>query len=222
MTMHRTITMSDKIDMARLMPILEKQANLRAIRARMLDLASANQSGARHWYVLETFANCERLVEKRLADENIRAYLPMVDGGKAVIRHRLVQRAPRPALPGYLLVSLVPSAAAFAAMSNLKQVVGLVGVAGTPHRVSDEDVNRFKIKLGEYDANSQHAEKFAKGDWVRFEEGPFIGYSGRILKIRKMVVIRGQKPIGVEAIVELRLGDQVKPIDTPLALLEKL
>ncbi|MBB3288171.1 MULTISPECIES: transcription termination/antitermination NusG family protein [unclassified Rhizobium] len=208
--------------MARLMPILEKQAHLRSIRARMLDLASANQDGERHWYVLETFASCERAVEKRLADENVRAYLPMIDGGKAVIRHRVVQRLPRPALPGYLLVSLVPSPAAFAALSNLKQVVGFVGVAEKPHRVSDEDVNRFKIKLGEYDANSVHSEKFAKGDWVRFEEGPFIGYSGRIVKIRKMSVMRGMKPIGVEAIVEIRFGDQVKPIDTPLALLEKL
>ncbi|MFB2562441.1 transcription termination/antitermination protein NusG [Rhizobium sp. IMFF44] len=214
--------MSDKIDMARLMPILEKQANLRSIRARMLDLASANQDGKRHWYVLETFSSCERAVEKRLADENVRAYLPMIDGGKAVVRHRLVQRGPRPALPGYLLVSLVPSPAAFAALSNIKQVVGFVGGAEQPHRVSDEDVNRFKIKLGEYDATSAHSEKFAKGDWVRFEEGPFIGYSGRITRVRKMVVIRGDKPVGVEAIVEVRFGDQEKTVLTPLALLEKL
>ena len=214
--------MGDKFDMARLMPILEKQAHLRSIRARMLDLASANQDGERHWYVLETFASCERAVEKRLSDENVRAYLPMIDGGKAVIRHRVVQRLPRPALPGYLLVSLVPSPAAFAALINIKQVVGCVGGIEQPHRVSDEDVNRFKIKLGEYDANSAHSEKFAKGDWVRFEEGPFIGYSGRITRVRKMVVIRGDKPIGVEAIVEVRFGDQEKTILTPLALLEKL
>ncbi len=222
MTMHRTITMGQDFDMARLMPVLEKQANLRAIRARMLDLAGANQSGARHWYVLETFANCERAVEKRLSDENVRTYLPMIDGGKTVVRHRVMERGPRPALPGYLLVSVVPSPAAFVALSNLKQVVGLVGGAEKPHPVSDEDVSRFKMKLGEYDATSIHSEKFAKGDWVRFDEGPFIGYSGRIVKIRTMAVIRGMKKIGVEAIVEVRFGDQLKAIDTPLALLEKL
>ncbi|QRM36962.1 antitermination protein [Rhizobium rhizogenes] len=222
MTMHRTITMGNDFDMARLMPVLEKQANLRAIRARMLDLAGANQIGDRRWYVLETFASCERAVEKRLSDENVHAYLPMIDGGKAVVRHRLIQRAARPALPGYLLVSLVPSPAAFAALSNVKQVVGFVGGAEKPHHVSDEDVNRFKIKLGEYDASSVHSEKFAKGDWVRFDEGPFIGYSGRIARIRKMVVMRDMKPIGVEAIVEVRFGDQEKTILTPLALLEKL
>lgn len=222
MTMHRTITMGDKIDMARLMPILEKQANLRAIAARMIHLASANHSGERHWYVLETFSGCERAVEKRLADENVRAYLPMIEGGKALVRHRVVQRSARPALPGYLLVSLVPSAAAFTALAHLKQVVGFVGGCEKPHRVSDEDVNRFKIKLGEYDANSAHSESFSKGDWVRFEEGPFIGYSGRIQKIRKMVVMRGLRPIAVEAVVELRLGDQEKTVTTPLALLGKL
>ncbi|NTH50495.1 antitermination protein [Agrobacterium rhizogenes] len=222
MTMHRTITMGNDFDMARLMPVLEKQANLRAISARMLHLASANQSGERHWYVLETFASCERAVEKRLSDENIRAYLPMIDGGKAVVRHRVVQRGARPALPGYLLVSIVPSPAAFVALANLKQVVGFVGGTEKPHPVSDEDVSRFKIKLGEYDANSAHSEAFAKGDWVRFDEGPFIGFSGRIMKIRKMVVMRDLKPIGVDAVVEVSFGDQVKTISTPLALLEKL
>lgn len=222
MTMHRTITMSDKVDMARLMPILEKQANLRSITARMIHLASANQGGERHWYVMETFTSCERAVEKRLADENVRAYLPMIEGGKAVVRHRVVQRGARPALPGYLLVSVVPSPAAFVALANLKQVVGFVGGTENPHRVSDEDVNRFKIKLGEYDASSAHSERFAKGDWVRFEEGPFIGYSGRIQKIRKMVVMRGLKPIAVEAVVELRFGDQEKTVTTPLALLGRL
>ncbi|NTG20019.1 antitermination protein [Agrobacterium rhizogenes] len=222
MTMHRTITMGNDFDMARLMPVLEKQANLRAMRARMLDMASANQDGDRRWYVLETFASCERAVEKRLADGNVRAYLPMIDGGKMVVRHRVMERGPRPALPGYLLVSVVPSPAAFAALSNIKQVVGFVGGAEKPHHVSDEDVNRFKIKLGEHDASSVHSEKFAKGDWVRFDEGPFIGYSGRIVKIRTMAVIRGMKKIGVEAIVEVRFGDQLKAIDTPLALLEKL
>ncbi|NKJ34123.1 transcription termination/antitermination NusG family protein [Rhizobium sp. SG570] len=222
MTMHRTITMGKDFDMARLMPVLERQANLRAIRARMLHLASANQNGDRHWYVLETFSSCERAVEKRLSDENVRAYLPLIDGGKAVVRHRVVQRGARPALPGYLLVSIVPSPAAFVALANLKQVVGFVGGTENPHRVSDEDVSRFKIKLGEYDANSAHSEMFVKGDWVRFDEGPFIGYSGRILKIRKMTVMRGVKPIAVEAVVEVRFGDQVKTVSTPLALLGKL
>ncbi|WP_167371539.1 transcription termination/antitermination protein NusG [Rhizobium tibeticum] len=214
--------MADKVDMDRLMPALERSANLRRIKSTMLSMASANQPGIREWFVLHTMTGGEKTVESALKAQHVHTYLPTVEGGKMVIRHRVVNRGSRPALPGYILVSVVPSSAAFSGLRCVDGVIGLVGGSEKPHKINDADVIRFKALLGQLEGSSVHSEKFAKGDMVRFEEGPFIGYSGRIAKIRKLSLRRGEAPVGVEAIVELRLADVEHSITTPLALLEKL
>ena len=105
---------------------------------------------------------------------------------------------------------------------RLKGIEGVVGGAETPHRIQDEEINRFKVKLGEWDDVKAHAETFHVGDWVRFDEGPFIGFQGVIRHIRKMVILRGMKPVGVEGLVAIEVGDQKHEIRCPLALLVKL
>lgn len=206
----------DRID-----PAYARAANRHRIKATMLSMASANQPGDRGWFVLQTIDRREKTVEESLSAKNILSYLPMIEGGKAVRRHRVVTLPERAAMPGYVLVNVVPSAAAFCVLRHFDGVIGIVGVAGQPHRVRDEIINRFKIKLGEYDPCAEHAERFKVGDWVRFDEGPFIGFSGRIVKLRKAVPMRGLKPIAIEGIVQVDTGDQSHTITTPLAFLVK-
>ncbi|MBW9062390.1 antitermination protein [Rhizobium herbae] len=222
MTMQRKIILSDRVDLMRALPALEKAANLRQMKASMLSMAGANQKGTPFWFVVQTAERREKSVEERLAKENIRCFLPLIDGGKAVRRHRVVKLLDRPALPGYLLVNLVPSAAAFCGLRRVDGVTGIVGGLENPHRVADEDLNRFKIKLGTWDAKAVHAEAFHVGDWVRFDEGPFIGFSGRIGKIHTAYAVRGMPKIAIAGTVELTIGEQRHVIKAPLALLVKL
>lgn len=214
------------IDDARIDPVRLAKAwakdEWRTIRANMLSMASANQPGEKGWYVLQTFAGCEKSVERTLADKGVMAYLPLVPGGKRVVRGRAIQCADKPAMAGYVMVSVVPSAAAFAGLARVRNVECIVGGAEAPHRVSDETMRRFKIMLGEWSEAEAHARDFAVKDWVRFEEGPFTGFSGRVTKIRKMVPVRGMKPIAVEGLVEVETKGKVTTINTPLAFLAKV
>jgi len=194
----------------------------RTIRANMLSMASANQEGEKGWFVLQTFSGCEKGVEKHLAEQGVMAYLPLISGGKKVVRGRVIQCADRPAMPGYVMVSVVPSAAAFAGLARVRNVEGIIGGAERPLRVGEETMRRFKILLGEWTETQAHAQAFSVKDWVLFEEGPFAGYRGRITKIRKMVPVRGMKPIAVEGRVEVEIGGKVTSISTPLAFLVKL
>lgn len=221
MMQHR-ITMGDKFDLERALPVLAKAAHLRDMKATMLLMAGANQPGEAEWFVLQTENRREKTVHNLLSDKNILCYLPLVEGGKAVRRHRVVTLLDRPALPGYLMVSIVPSIAAFCGLRWVDGVVGIVGGVEKPHRVSEKDLNRFKIALGSWDANAAHAETFSVNDWVRFDEGPFVGFSGRIVKLRKAVLMRGLKPVAVEGMVQITVNDQTHTISSPLALLQKI
>lgn len=222
MNMQRKITMGDKVDLARTFPALERAANLARIKATMLSMASANQPGKAHWYVLQTKERREKTVEERLGEENISCYLPRIEGGKAVVRGRVHDYGPRPALPGYIMVHLVPSAAAFCGVRRIDGVIAVVGGMQSPHRLTDEDMNRFKAKLGSWDETKEHVQRFHVGDWVRFDEGPFIGFKGRITAIKTAVVVRGMPKIAVSGKVEFEAGGQQHAVDAPLALLMKV
>jgi transcriptional antiterminator NusG len=222
MNMQHRFTISDKVDQLRMEQELARCASLRSISASMLSMAGANQPGQRVWFVLQTFANREKAVENTLRAAGVLAYLPLLPGGKKVLRGRVVNCVERPALPGYVMVSVVPSPAAFAGLLRVKFVDSIVGGAETPHRIRDETMNRFKVLLGEWSDVEAHAVTFAKGDWVRFDEGPFVGYSGHISRIRKMVLMRGMKPVGVEGVVEVDINGKRSSITTPLALLVKV
>lgn len=210
-----------RIDPARMAKAWAKDG-FRSIRANMLTMAGANQPGEKGWFVLQAFAGCEKGVEKTLSEKGVMTYLPLIPGGKRIVRGRSVQCADRPALPGYVMVSVVPSAAAFAGLVSVRNVERIVGGAERPLRVSEKTLSRFKLLLGELNETQEHAQAFAVKDWVRFSEGPFEGYRGRILKIRKMVPVRGMKPIAVEGRVEVEISGKVTTINTPLAFLVKL
>lgn len=195
---------------------------MREIRASMLSMASANQPGEKGWYVLQIASGREKSVENVLREKNVLAYLPLVPGGTAIIRGRKVQRLDRPALPGYLMVSVAPSPAAFAGLARVRGVDGMLGGAEHPHRVSDEIMSRFKIKIGDLAEMAAHAREFKKGDWVEFEEGPFTGLKGHIVRVQKMVLIRGEKPVAIKGEVDVEIAGRLTRVFTPLALLAKV
>lgn len=219
--MQRKIMLSD-IEERRAFKAADRAIEMRQISVSMLSMAGANQRGTKGWYVLQTYANREKIVEKMLREKGIHVFLPTLPGGKSVVRHRVVNRAGRPAIPGYVLVSIVPSPAAFVGLVRLKNIDCVVGGAANPHRVSDEDMDRFKHVLGEWDEDAAHASTFSVNDQVQFDEGPFVGFIGYIKKIRSMVPARGQKKIQVEADVAFEVEGKAHSVRTPLALLVKL
>ncbi|TCN30321.1 transcription termination/antitermination protein NusG [Sinorhizobium americanum] len=211
----------ERIDPARMARAWVKD-EMREIRANMLSMASANQPGEKGWFVLQVVSGREKAVENLLREKGVMSYLPLVQGGVKMVRGHKVRSPERPAFAGYVMVSVVPSAAAFAGLVSVRNVEDILGGAQKPHRVSDETMSRFKIMLGDWAEATARAKDFNKGDWVEFDEGPFAGFKGHIVKLRKMVLIRGEKPVAVEGVVEVDIGGRVSSVTTPLALLVKL
>lgn len=211
----------ERIDPARMAKAWVKD-EMRTIRVNMLTMASANQPGEKGWFVLQVVSGRENAVENHLRESGVMAYLPLVSGGVRIVRGRKIKVADRPALPGYVIVNVVPTPAAFAGLVSVRHVEDVLGGAHRPHRVSDETMSRFKIMLGDWAEATARASEFAKGDWVEFDEGPFAGFKGHIVKLRKMVLVRGEKPVAVEGVVEVEIGGNLTRVSTPLALLVKV
>ncbi|QCL90536.1 antitermination protein [Agrobacterium tumefaciens] len=188
----------------------------------MLSMAAENQPGKHEWFVVETKHKAEKAVEDALGKAGVKTFLPMENCGKQVFRGRVIHDVLRPMMPGYVLVNMVYSPAAVCGIARLEGVAGFVGGMIEPHRVSDEEMNRFKLfGTQELDLDLEHCKSFRRGDRVRFSSGPFAGFTGHVTKLRKDKVVDGER-IASGAIVSVEMFGAVTPVETSLALLEQL
>lgn len=137
------------------------------------------------WFCLQVKGNSERIVVKMLDDVDIFATAPMRRGDRIVKRHRIIKGPLIPALPGYVLVRCVPSAAAMAGLMRFdKRVVGIVGGAETPYRIPLQYVEKFieRAIAGDYDYKPEPPVSYPLGLEVRVCDGPFASFHATILE----------------------------------------
>lgn len=209
-------------DLSRFASLFDQMQNTKRLNVTMLSMAAENQPGKHEWFVVETKHKAEKVVEDALSKAGVKTFLPMENCGKQVVRGRVIHDVLRPMMPGYVLVNIVYSPAAVCGIARLEGVAGFVGGMITPHRVSDEEMNRFKLfGTQELDLDLEHCKSFRRGDRVRFSSGPFAGFTGHVTKLRKDKVVDGER-IASGAIVAVEMFGAVTPVETSLALLEKL
>lgn len=194
MTMQRKITMGDKIDLNTLLPKLERAAHLRRIKVTMITMAGTNQPGKRGWFCLQVRDRSEAAVEKRLIDASVRALVLRDEGEIVVRRGRKWERPPQPWVPGYVMVSCVPSAAAFTALRGVEGVVDIVGGIGSPWEIRDCYVLEFcdiinqRMAAEKAAREAEEARKAAPwlvGDKATVLVGPFGGFGCVVTKVHK-------------------------------------
>lgn len=209
-------------DLERYARLFDQMQNTKRLTVTMLSMAAENQPGKHEWFVVETKHRAEKAVEDALSKAGVKTFLPVENCGKQVARGRVIHDALRPLMPGYVLVNIVYSPAAVCGIARVEGVAGFVGGMITPHRVSDEEMNRFKLfGSQELTLDMEHCKSFRRGDQVRFRSGPFVGFTGHVSKLRKDQVVDGER-IASGAIVVVEMFGAVTPVETSLALLEKL
>ena len=206
-------------DLTRFASLFDQMRNRKRIKATMLSMAAGDQPGKREWFVIETKHKQEIFVEDALSTAGVKTFLPLENVGRQVVRGKLMQDVMRPLMPGYVLVNMVYSAAAVCGICRVEGVAGFVGGMISPHRVSDQEVQRFKAFDEAPDA--EHCIAFKRGMTVRFAFGPFAKFSGVICKMRKDRTIDGQR-VATGAVIKVELFGKEHLIEAPLAFLEKL
>lgn len=136
-----------------------------------------------HWYACRTKARAEKQVERRLADNGLETYLPLVK-----LERQWADRTKRvgfPLFPGYTFARFP--------QQDLLEVVktpGLVMVLsekGYPAPVREEEleaVRRFVAGIDETGKTPEPEDWWEPGTPIRVLTGPFAGMVGQLLETR--------------------------------------
>lgn len=168
------------------------------------------------WFALRVMTGREISVKTALDDLGITALVPQRKGPDYRRRHRIIPGTMQPVIYGYVLVQSDPHPAVLVAFKAVQDVLGVLGGAEKPMRVTASEISRFKgmADAGLYDWEKPCSLIVKAGDKVRIAAGPFEG-------IGAVVVTPNAKGKGDVVVSVGLLGGDV-PMTLPLAMLENV
>lgn len=188
----------------------------REARLELLERAARIIGADSPWFALRVMTGRELAVQEALEVLGINSLVPMRKGPDLRRRHRVIPGSLQPVIYGYVLVQSHPLPDILVAFKGLDDVIGVLGGAEKPMRVTASEINRFKAmaEAGLYDWEKPCGLVVAAGDRVKMSAGPFEGWAG-------VVVTPNSKGKG-DAVVMINLMGGEIPMTVPLAILEKL
>ena len=168
------------------------------------------------WFALRVMTGRELFVQEALEVLGINSLVPMRKGKTWERRGRKIEGVMQPVIFGYVLVQSDPSAIVLAAFKGVQDVIGILGGALSPMRITTSEINRFKVMAdaGIYDWQKPGDIVVKAGERVRIADGPFDGMVA-------VVITPNSKGRGDVVVAVGILGGEV-PMTLPLAMLEKL
>lgn len=169
------------------------QASLKAATMKVTEM---NPDSAR-WYCLHVKKGKEFDVENALVAANVEAYMPREK--ESFIRRGKKIDVVLPAVPGYLLVRLVPSPEAFLGLRHQNHVIDFVGGAAGYHVIHDVHVAVFKALFGDGEPPRVATDKtIGQGTEAKIVMGPFTGFRCVVTSVRYCREARASVRIDVD------------------------
>jgi len=143
-----------------------------------------------NWYIVQTFSGFEQKVaetlkeaikKKKLSDK-IEEVLVPVHEVTEVKRGKRVQRKKK-YFPSYVLVKMEMNKELYHMIKNIQKVTGFLGVAGTPARVSDKEIDKILGNIKEGSLVPEPRVNFDIGEQVKVCEGPFASFTGLVEEV---------------------------------------
>ena len=148
---------------------------------------------AKRWYIVHAYTNFERKVADAIRERAKQAGLEhlfeeIVVPTEEVIEIRRGRKVPteRKFLPGYVLVRMEMTDAAFLLIKNTPKVTGFLGAEGgkKPLPVRQREVDRILGKSTDETADRPRPRiSFEIGEQVQVNDGPFQGFEGAVEEI---------------------------------------
>jgi transcriptional antiterminator NusG len=175
---------------------------------------------AKRWYIVHAYTNFERKVADAIRERAKQAGLDQLfeeivvptEDVVEVRRGRKVQ-AERKFLPGYVLVKMQMTDAAFLLIKNTPKVTGFLGSDNKAIPISDEEAARILHHVKDsVERPGRPIVTFEIGELVKVAEGPFASFSGKVEEVdeertRLKVAV---SIFGRETPVELEFGQVEK------------
>jgi len=144
----------------------------------------------KNWYIVQTFSGfeqkvCETLKETikvKELDDKIGDVLVPIHEVTEVKRGKRVQRKKK-FFPSYVLVKMEMSKDLYHMIKNIPKVTGFLGAAGTPARVSDNEIDKILGNIKEGSLVPEPTITFDVGEQVKVCEGPFASFTGLVEEV---------------------------------------
>lgn len=139
------------------------------------------------WYAVSVLSNFEKKVAESIREsvsqhgleEEIRQVLVPTEDVIEVRRGKKVQTERR-FMPGYVLVQMEMSDAAYHLINDTNRVTGFLGPQGRPVPMRDAEVNAILNQVEEGAERPRALISFDVGEQVNVTDGPFEGFSGMV------------------------------------------
>ena len=181
-------------------------------------MAKQTYGSERKWYAVHTYSGYEDAVARNLKQRidsfgmGEQIFNVVVPSEKKIkIKNGRKTETKEKIFPGYVLVDMIATDAAWSVVRNTPQVTGFVGTANQAVPLSQEEVDKIlKHSAGD---TVRHAIDLAEGDAVIIIDGPFKDLEGKVGEIDEE---RGKVKVlvpmfGRETPVELE-ADQVQRV----------
>jgi len=175
-----------------------------------------NTSGAtlaKQWYIVHTYSGFEAKVKESLRQRADAMGMSDVIEDILIPTEEVVEvregkktRSSRKFFPGYVLVRMEMSDAAWHVVRNTPKVTGFVGTGNKPVPLSDAEVDRILHQTVVAADKPKPKFEFRAGESVRITDGPFSNFTGEVEEVNEdrstlkvMVTIFGRStPVELE------------------------
>ena len=168
---------------------------------------------ARKWYIVHTYSGFEERVKETLRQRAEAMGMGEAFGDVRIPTETVVEykngkkkETQRKFFPGYILVEMEMSDAAWHVVKNTPKVTGFVGAGVRPTPLTKEEVDQILEQVKTAAEKPKPKYTFEKGDQVRINEGPFTSFNGVVDEVnmdkntlKVMVTIFGrQTPVELD------------------------
>ena len=145
---------------------------------------------AKRWYIVHAYTNFERKVADAIKERAKSAGLDNLfdevvvptEEITEVKRGRKVQ-AERKFLPGYVLVKMEMTDAAFVLIKNTPKVTGFLGADNKPSPIPEAEAMRILHQVKEGVERPKPTISFEIGEQVKVADGPFASFQGHVEEV---------------------------------------
>jgi len=139
----------------------------------------ASESNDKRWYLVYAKPKKEELARVNLERQGYPTYLPMMRTPRRRSGRRIIRVEPM--FPRYLFIHLDTETDNWAPIRSTLGVVNLVRFGMFPSPVPDDLIETLAARDNAEGVQDIPLNTFEKGQTVRIEDGPFMGYQGIFL-----------------------------------------
>jgi transcriptional antiterminator NusG len=142
---------------------------------------------AKRWYIVHAYSNFEKKVAEAIKEQaNVQGLGELFDDvlvpTEEVVEIRRGRKvtSERRFFPGYVLVKMEMTDAAYHLIKNTPKVTGFLGTENKPIPITEEEADRILHQVQEGVERPRPLISFEIGEQVRVSDGPFASFNGLV------------------------------------------